>query len=93
MQHNNEAAMTVKDQEQANDELWTEAMNDSVQGSAGSQGKYGHLHDKMVSFRAALANGTVVEASHNTNIELVGAIRGASHNFGIILEATYQVFP
>jgi FAD/FMN-containing dehydrogenase len=57
------------------------------------QGKYGYLNDNMVSVRILLANGTVVEASQTENKDLFWALRGAGHNFGIALEATYQVYP
>ncbi|KAF2181509.1 FAD-binding domain-containing protein [Zopfia rhizophila CBS 207.26] len=57
------------------------------------QGKYGYLNDNMVSIRLLLANGTVVEASKDSNPDLFWAVRGAGHNFGIGLEATYQVYP
>ncbi|KAK8054298.1 FAD-linked oxidoreductase alt4 [Apiospora saccharicola] len=57
------------------------------------QGKYGYLNDNMVSVRLLLANGTIVEASDDVNPDLFWALRGAGHNFGIALEATYQVYP
>ncbi|KAF4624419.1 hypothetical protein G7Y89_g13752 [Cudoniella acicularis] len=57
------------------------------------QGKYGYLNDNMISVRLLLANGTVVEASEDSNQDLFWALRGAGHNFGIALEATYQVYP
>lgn len=57
------------------------------------QGKYGYLNDNMVSVRLLLANGTVVEVSEHRNPDLFWAVRGAGHNFGIALEATYQVYP
>jgi FAD/FMN-containing dehydrogenase len=47
----------------------------------------------MISARLLLANGTVVEVSKDINQDLFWAIRGAGHNFGIALEATYQVYP
>ncbi|KAH6652454.1 FAD binding domain-containing protein [Truncatella angustata] len=57
------------------------------------QGKYGYLNDNMVTARLLLANGTIIEASHETNQDIFWALRGAGHNFGIVLEATYQVYP
>ncbi|ORY63303.1 FAD binding domain-containing protein [Pseudomassariella vexata] len=57
------------------------------------QGKYGYLNDNMVHTRLLLANGTVLEVSDSSNPDLFWAIRGAGHNFGIVLEATYQVYP
>lgn len=57
------------------------------------QGKYGYLHDNMVSARLLLGNGTVIKVSEDTNPDLFWAVRGAGHNFGIVLEATFQVYP
>lgn len=47
----------------------------------------------MVSARLLIANGTVLEVSEKVNKELFWALRGAGHNFGIVLEATFQVYP
>lgn len=57
------------------------------------QGKYGYLNDNMVSIRLLLANGTVITASKTENKDIFWAVRGAGHNFGIALEATFQVYP
>ncbi|EQB53082.1 hypothetical protein CGLO_07231 [Colletotrichum gloeosporioides Cg-14] len=57
------------------------------------QGKYGFLHDNMVSCKLVLADGSVVMVSEETNPDLFWAIRGAGHNFGIALEATFRVYP
>lgn len=47
----------------------------------------------MVSCRLVLADGTVVTTSNESNPDLFWAIRGAGHNFGIAVEATFQVYP
>lgn len=47
----------------------------------------------MVSLRLLLANGTVIRVSEHENPDVFWAVRGAGHNFGIALEATYQVYP
>lgn len=57
------------------------------------QGKYGYLNDNMVAIRLLLANGTIVTASEEENKDIFWAVRGAGHNFGIALEATFQVYP
>ncbi|KAI1851229.1 hypothetical protein JX266_003304 [Neoarthrinium moseri] len=57
------------------------------------QGKYGYLNDNLVSARLLLANGTVIRVSAKFNSDLFWAIRGAGHNFGIVVEATYQIYP
>uniref|UniRef100_A0A4E9DNB2 FAD-binding PCMH-type domain-containing protein n=1 Tax=Gibberella zeae TaxID=5518 RepID=A0A4E9DNB2_GIBZA len=57
------------------------------------QGRYGYLHDNMVSCRLVLANGSVKEVSEASDPDLFWAIRGAGHNFGIALEVTFRVYP
>ncbi|KAL8767029.1 MAG: hypothetical protein Q9194_006104 [Teloschistes cf. exilis] len=57
------------------------------------QGKYGYLNDNMVAIRLLLANGTIITASEDENKDIFWAVRGAGHNFGIALEATFQVYP
>ncbi|KAF9877574.1 hypothetical protein CkaCkLH20_04709 [Colletotrichum karsti] len=57
------------------------------------QGKYGFLHDNMVSCKLLLADGSVKMVSEESNPDLFWAIRGAGHNFGIALEATFRVYP
>lgn len=51
--------------------------------------------DNVVSFRVALANGTVVEAMpNNTFSDLFWALAGGGHgNFGVVTGITYKVFP
>lgn len=57
------------------------------------QGKYGFLHDNMMSCRLVLADGSVVEASETENRELFWGLRGAGHNFGVAVAATFRVHP
>lgn len=57
------------------------------------QGKYGFLHDNMLSCRIILADGSIITASKESHPDLFWAIRGAGHNFGIAVEATFQVYP
>lgn len=40
-----------------------------------------------------LADGSVIGASKDSHADLFWAIRGAGHNFGIAVEATFQVYP
>ncbi|OBR06216.1 6-hydroxy-d-nicotine oxidase [Colletotrichum higginsianum IMI 349063] len=57
------------------------------------QGKYGFLHDNMVSCKLVLADGRVLDVSQDSNPDLFWALRGAGHNFGVALEATFRVYP
>ncbi|KAI1499786.1 hypothetical protein F5X99DRAFT_410706 [Biscogniauxia marginata] len=57
------------------------------------QGKYGLMSDALRHVKMALWNGTVVEASQEVNSDLFWGLRGAGHNFGIVIETTYETFP
>lgn len=54
-------------------------------------GVHGILSDQLLSVRLVTANGSIVTASENENTDLFWAIRGAGGNFGIVVEAVYQV--
>lgn len=41
--------------------------------------------------RLVIANGSIVTASAKENTDLFWALRGAGANFGVVIEATYQV--
>ncbi|KZF25316.1 FAD-dependent oxidase [Xylona heveae TC161] len=56
------------------------------------QGLHGLILDSLLSVRIALADGCVVTASETENADLFWGIRGAGHNFGIILSATYKIY-
>ncbi|KAI0003489.1 FAD binding domain-containing protein [Xylariaceae sp. FL0662B] len=57
------------------------------------QGEYGLIVDAIVKVRIALWDGSIVEASATKNADLFWAIRGAGHNFGIVLEFTFKTWP
>ncbi|RYO90664.1 hypothetical protein DL766_002867 [Monosporascus sp. MC13-8B] len=57
------------------------------------QGKHGLTSDALRSVRMVLWNGTVVEASESKNPDLFWGMRGAGHNFGVVIESTYETFP
>ncbi|KAI5927304.1 FAD binding domain-containing protein [Camillea tinctor] len=57
------------------------------------QGKYGLIVDVIVSLRVALWDGTIVTASATENPDLFWAMRGAGHNFGIVIDFTFQTWP
>ncbi|KAK3360562.1 hypothetical protein B0T25DRAFT_535910 [Lasiosphaeria hispida] len=62
----------------------------------GGVGRYSGLHgmigDQLLSARVVIANGSIVTASARQNPELFWALRGAGSNFGVVTEATYQVY-
>lgn len=47
----------------------------------------------MVSCKLVLADGSFITASKDMNPDLFWAIRGAGHNFGVAVEAIFQVYP
>lgn len=57
------------------------------------QGKYGYLSDNMVSCKLVLADGSIINVSDKEHKDLFWALRGAGHNFGIVYEATFRVYP
>ena len=56
------------------------------------QGKYGLLADNLISARVVLANGTMVTASTDSHPDLLWAVKGAGHNFGIVTSIEYKVY-
>lgn len=57
------------------------------------QGLHGLTSDATRSARVALWNGTIVEASADTNADLFWGLRGAGQNFGIVFEAVFETYP
>ncbi|RYC63463.1 hypothetical protein CHU98_g2747 [Xylaria longipes] len=56
-------------------------------------GLHGLIIDALISVRIVTADGKIIEASQTSNSELFWGIRGAGQNFGIVVEATYQLHP
>jgi FAD/FMN-containing dehydrogenase len=56
-------------------------------------GRYGLISDALLQAKVALWNGTIVEASEKVNPDLFWGLRGAGHNFGVVLESTYKTWP
>ncbi|KAL3477598.1 FAD-binding domain-containing protein [Aspergillus californicus] len=56
-------------------------------------GTYSLTSDGLRRAKVALWNGTIVEASEEKNADLFWAIRGAGHNFGVVLESTFETWP
>ena len=54
-------------------------------------GIHGMISDQLLSVRMVTANGSIVTASEEENPDLFWAMRGAGANFGIVVEAVYQV--
>lgn len=57
------------------------------------QGKYGYLSDNLVRCKLLLGNGSIITVSESSHRDLFWGLRGAGHNFGIALEASFRVYP
>ncbi|KFA73027.1 hypothetical protein S40288_03257 [Stachybotrys chartarum IBT 40288] len=57
------------------------------------QGLHGLMSDAVRSFRIALWNGTLIEASADVNSNLFWGMRGAGQNFGVVTEAVFETYP
>ncbi|RAK72528.1 FAD-binding oxidoreductase [Aspergillus fijiensis CBS 313.89] len=56
------------------------------------QGRRGLMIDALTSATLVTAAGEVVTASATENADLFWGVRGAGWNFGVVVEATYQVY-
>jgi FAD/FMN-containing dehydrogenase len=58
------------------------------------QAQYGYSLDNLVSARVVLASGKLIVVSRSNNADLLWALQGAGHNFGILTSLeimTYDV--
>ncbi|KAJ4122711.1 hypothetical protein NW768_010151 [Fusarium equiseti] len=65
-------------------------------GNGVLSGLHGWMVDNVVSFRIITADGTIVNASSESQgeeLELFNTLRGAGHGLGIITEVTVSIFP
>jgi hypothetical protein len=53
-------------------------------------GLYGTTIDNLVAAKVVVADGRILSVSENENTDLYWAIRGAGHNFGVVVEFTIQ---
>jgi len=51
------------------------------------------LIDSLESVRIVTGSGEILTASENQNPDLFWGLRGAGHNFGIITNATFKIYP
>ncbi|EGR46211.1 uncharacterized protein TRIREDRAFT_66726 [Trichoderma reesei QM6a] len=53
-------------------------------------GMYGCVCDNIVAAKVVVADGRLLSVSEKENADLFWAIRGAGHNFGVVVEFTFQ---
>ncbi|KAK5660714.1 hypothetical protein OQA88_12079 [Cercophora sp. LCS_1] len=56
------------------------------------QGNYGFAADNLVSARVVLADGRAVTVSERENKDLFWGLRGAGHNFGVVVSMEVKVY-
>ncbi|KAL9079953.1 MAG: hypothetical protein Q9157_001200 [Trypethelium eluteriae] len=56
------------------------------------QGRYGLIADNLISARLVTANGTATTVSATSHSDLLWALRGAGHNFGVITQLDLRVY-
>lgn len=56
------------------------------------QGQYGLMADQLIPARIVLANGTAAFVSAESHPDLLWALLGAGHNFGIFTDITTKVY-
>jgi hypothetical protein len=57
------------------------------------QGNYGMSIDNIISLHLVTANGDLITVSDTENSELLWALKGAGHNFGIVTAAVVKAHP
>ncbi|TGZ78452.1 FAD-binding domain-containing protein [Ascodesmis nigricans] len=55
------------------------------------EGLYGLIADNLLEAKLVIADGSLVTASESENPDLFWALRGAGHNYGIIVSATFRI--
>lgn len=55
-------------------------------------GRYGLVCDNVLNYEVVLADGRIVNANQNSNVDLRNALRGGSNNFGIVTRFDVATF-
>ncbi|KAL1618639.1 hypothetical protein SLS54_007074 [Diplodia seriata] len=56
-------------------------------------GLYGWACDNVVDYEVVIANGSIINVSHDVEPDLFWALRGGGNNFGIVTNFTVATFP
>lgn len=57
------------------------------------QGQYGLAADQLLEARLVLANGSAITVSPKSHSDLFWALKGVGHNFGILSELKFKIYP
>jgi hypothetical protein len=63
-----------------------------VGGIGRMEGAYGLVADNILSTSLVLANGSLITVSADSHPDLYWAIKGAGHNFGVVVEAEMKIY-
>lgn len=67
--------------------------NEVLGGLSFFQGTYSLSCDNVINHEVVLANGTIVNANKNENVDLHKALKGGNNNFGIVTRFDLRGFP
>jgi hypothetical protein len=66
-------------------------------GLGGGHGRYqgfaGMISDNFVTLNVVLANGTAIQVTQESNPDLLWAMKGAGHNFGVVTSFELKIYP
>ncbi|KAL7624848.1 hypothetical protein AAE478_004062 [Parahypoxylon ruwenzoriense] len=80
--------------QQVIDELFERGYVTRLGGGHGRyQGRYGMISDNLVTLNVVLANGTAITVSERSDPDLLWAMKGAGHNFGIVTSFELNIYP
>lgn len=62
-------------------------------GHGRHEGLYGLISDNIINLNVVLANGTAVRVNETSHPDLLWAMKGAGHNFGIVTSFELKIHP
>lgn len=62
-------------------------------GHGRHEGLYGMISDNIIQMNVVLANGNAIRVSKSSYSDLLWAMKGAGHNFGIVTSFELNIFP
>ncbi|KAI1393510.1 uncharacterized protein F4822DRAFT_423980 [Hypoxylon trugodes] len=62
-------------------------------GHGRNEGLYGLISDNFVNLNVVLADGTAIRVNETSHADLLWAMKGAGHNFGIVTSFELKIYP